>query len=144
MVFKSKEKGKHIVHFHMTSRRPYWCFKTMKRRPCWSPRQILWELNTFLMQTLYFVSINLHRCWSREWKRSFGRFHLRHQQLCIYCDKIKRLHKKRVFKILAGWVWDTNMADVIWWEMAVINKEQTNVTSEILVNKVSWRLFLSF
>ena len=28
--------------------------------------------------------------------------------------------------------------------MAVINKEQTNVTSEILVNKVSWRLFLSF
>ena len=28
--------------------------------------------------------------------------------------------------------------------MAVINKEQTNVTSEILVNKVYWRLFLSF
>ena len=35
--------------FHMTSRRPYWCFKTIKRRPCWCPKPILWELNSFLM-----------------------------------------------------------------------------------------------
>ena len=24
-----------IERFHMTSRRPYWCFKTIKRQPCW-------------------------------------------------------------------------------------------------------------
>ena len=54
----------------MTSRRPYWCPKTMKRRPCWCPKPILWELNSFLMQTLSFVPINLHRCWPREWKHS--------------------------------------------------------------------------
>ena len=28
-----------IECFHMTSRRPYWCPKTMKRRPCWCPNQ---------------------------------------------------------------------------------------------------------
>ena len=54
----------------MTSRRPYWCHKTMKRRPCWCPKPILWELNSFLMQTLSFVPINLHRYWPREWKHS--------------------------------------------------------------------------
>ena len=27
-------------------------------------------LNSFLMQTLSFVPINLHRCWPREWKHS--------------------------------------------------------------------------
>ena len=26
-----------------------WCFKTMKRRPCWCIKKILWELNSFLM-----------------------------------------------------------------------------------------------
>ena len=56
----------------MTSRRPYWCPKTMKRRPCWCPKPILWELKCFLMQTLSFVSINLHRCWPREWKHSIA------------------------------------------------------------------------
>ena len=59
-----------IECFHMTSRRPYWCPKTMKRRPCWCPKPILWEFNSFLMQTLPFVPINLHRCWPREWKHS--------------------------------------------------------------------------
>ena len=54
--------------FHMTSRRPYWCPKTMKRRPCWCPKLVIWELNSFLMQTLSFVPINLHICWPREWK----------------------------------------------------------------------------
>ena len=54
----------------MTSRRPYWCPKTMKRRPCWCPKPVLWELTSFLMQTLSFVPINLHRCWPREWKHS--------------------------------------------------------------------------
>ena len=56
--------------FHMTSRRPCWCPKTMKRRPCWCPKPVLWELNSFLMQTLSFVPINLRRCWPREWKHS--------------------------------------------------------------------------
>ena len=58
--------------FHMMSRRQYWYPKTMKRRPCWCPKQILWELNFFLMQMLSFVSINLHRCWPREWKHSIA------------------------------------------------------------------------
>ena len=31
-----------------------------------SPKPVLWELNSFLMQTLSFVPINLHRCWPRE------------------------------------------------------------------------------
>ena len=41
-----------------------------KRRPCWCPKLVLWELNSFLMQTLSFVVINLLRCWPREWKHS--------------------------------------------------------------------------
>ena len=56
------------IRFHMTSWRPYLCPKTMKRRPCWCPKPVLWELTSFLMQTLSFVRINLHTCWSREWK----------------------------------------------------------------------------
>ena len=59
-----------IECFHMTSRRPHWCPKTKKRRPCWCPKLVLWELNSFLMQTLSFVPINLHRYWPREWKHS--------------------------------------------------------------------------
>ena len=42
-------KGVQIERFHMTSRRPYWCSKTMNRRPCWCTQKILWELNSFLM-----------------------------------------------------------------------------------------------
>ena len=34
------------------------------------PKSVLWELNSFLMQTLSFVPINLHICWPREWKYS--------------------------------------------------------------------------
>ena len=65
-----REWKRSIECFHMTSRRPYWCLKTMKRRSCWCPKPILWELNSFLMQTLSSVPINLHRCWPREWKHS--------------------------------------------------------------------------
>ena len=65
-----------IECFHMTSRRPYWCPKTMKRKPCWCPKPVLWELNSFLMQTLSFVPINLHRCWPREWKHSITRLEI--------------------------------------------------------------------
>ena len=50
--------SKNIECFHMTSRQPYWCPKTMKRRPCWCPKPILWEFNSFLMQTLSVVPIN--------------------------------------------------------------------------------------
>ena len=56
----------------------------MKRRPCWCPKTILWELNSFLMQTLPFVPINLHRCWPHEWKYSIEPFHTRAQQLCKF------------------------------------------------------------
>ena len=61
-----------IECFHMTSRRPYWCPITMKRRPCWCSKPSLRELNSFLMQTLSFVPINLHICWPREWKHSIN------------------------------------------------------------------------
>ena len=64
------ERDVNIECFHMTSRRPYWCPKTIKRRPCWCPKPVLWELNSFLMQTISFVPINLHRCWPGEWKHS--------------------------------------------------------------------------
>ena len=47
----------HITCFHMTSLPPYWCPKTTKRRPCWCPKPVLWELNSFLMQTPSFVPI---------------------------------------------------------------------------------------
>ena len=30
------------------------------------PKPVLWEMNSFLMQTLSFVPINLHSCWPRE------------------------------------------------------------------------------
>ena len=70
-TFRPKSGGFNVIEcFHMTSRRPYWCPKTIKRRPCWCSKPILWELNSFLMQTLSFVSINLHRCWPRELKSS--------------------------------------------------------------------------
>ena len=39
----------------------------MKRRPCLCPKPILWELNSFVMRTLSFVPINLHRFWPREY-----------------------------------------------------------------------------
>ena len=45
----------------------------MKRRPCYCPKPILWELNSFRMQTLSFVPINLHICWARKWKHSLYR-----------------------------------------------------------------------
>ena len=48
------------------------CFQMTSRRPCWCPNPILWEMNSFLMQTLSFVAINLRTCWPREWKRSIN------------------------------------------------------------------------
>ena len=52
-----------IERFHMTSRRPYWCSKTIKRRPYWCSKQILRELDPFLMLRFFFVVIHLHRWW---------------------------------------------------------------------------------
>ena len=72
--YKAIGKMLEIARFHMTSRWPYCCSKTIKRRPCWCSKPILWELNSFLMLTLSFVPINLHRCWPREWKRYSMRF----------------------------------------------------------------------
>ena len=50
-----------IECFHMTSWRPYWF-----------PKPVLRELNSFLVQTLSFVPINLHICYPREWKHSIS------------------------------------------------------------------------
>ena len=85
---------KSIECFHMTSRRPYWCPKTMTRRPCWCPTPILWELNSFLMWTPSFVPINLHRCSPHEWKHSIaqGQFLYLHQlQKILFLINLFRL-----------------------------------------------------
>ena len=42
----------------MTSPRPYWCSKTMKRRPCWCAKKIIWWLNSFLLQSWVVGSID--------------------------------------------------------------------------------------
>ena len=34
--------------------------------------QILRELNSIIMQTLPFVFVEKHACWSREWKPAIG------------------------------------------------------------------------
>ena len=47
MVPSTKTTFVSMECFHMTSRPPYWCPKTMKRRPCWSPKPIFWELELF-------------------------------------------------------------------------------------------------
>ena len=52
------------------------CFHMTSRWPCWCPKPVPWELNSFLMQALSFVTINLHRCWPREWKHSIDLFSL--------------------------------------------------------------------
>ena len=83
----------------MTSRRPYWCPKTMKRRPCWCPKPVLWELNSFLTQTLSFAPINLHICWPRERKHSIWPKEIQANteewttQTAIYCDTVTQMQK---------------------------------------------------
>ena len=59
-----------IECFHLTSRQPYYCSKTMKQQPCWCSKPILWELNSFVMQKLSLGPTNLHRCQPRERKCS--------------------------------------------------------------------------
>lgn len=45
----------------------------MKLQPCWCPKPILYRLlNSFLLEALAFVSINLHGCQPREGKRSIS------------------------------------------------------------------------
>ena len=69
----------------MTSRRPYWFSKTIKRRPCWCAKPVLRELNSFLMKTLSFVPINLHRHRPREWKRWLSiKLNTPHISLCYF------------------------------------------------------------
>ena len=46
---RTKESGEpNIERIHMTSRRPYWCSKTMKRRPYWGSKQSCgsWEFKS--------------------------------------------------------------------------------------------------
>ena len=38
-----------VKRMHITSWQPYWISKTIKRRPCWCTKPILWEFNSFLM-----------------------------------------------------------------------------------------------
>ena len=84
--------------FHMTSRRSYWCLETIKRRPCWCPKPVLWELTFFLIQTLSFVPINLHRCWPL-----YRVFLLTWQAaMQMYWNKWTFLHRKK-FQLQQDW-----------------------------------------
>ena len=87
-----------IECFHMTSRRPYWCPKTMKRRPCWCPKPVLREMNSFLMQMLSFVPKHLHRWWPREWKHSitiWNSFNIYEAlRFMMYSSHIDMIYKK--------------------------------------------------
>ena len=52
----------------MTSRPPDWCPKSMKRRPCWCLKPILWEINPFLLLKLIFAPIILYLIFrTRDW-----------------------------------------------------------------------------
>ena len=53
----------------------------MKRRSCWCPKLVLWEMNSFLMQMISLVPKHLHRCWPREWKHSIGKRNNRKRKL---------------------------------------------------------------
>ena len=72
--------------FYRTLWQPYWCSKTMKRWPCWCTKMILWASDSFLMQTLFFVPINLHRCWSHDLNRSITEHIIRDckNEWCLY------------------------------------------------------------
>ena len=63
---KRETKSREVTRHVKIGRSTIECFLMTSRRPCWCPKTILWELNSFLMQTLPFVPINLHRCWPRE------------------------------------------------------------------------------
>ena len=64
-----------IDGFHLTSRRPYLCPKTMKWRPYLCPKWILWDFSSILIQTFPIVSALQYGRWSREWKPSILRCH---------------------------------------------------------------------
>ena len=72
--------------------------QTLKRRPCWCSKQVLWELNSFLMQTLSFVPINLHRCWPRDWKHPIDS--IRHTFLIIVTGTLQ------AEPLLVDWGWE--------------------------------------
>ena len=129
--------------FHMTSRRPYWCPKTMKRRPCWCPKPILWELNSFLTQMISFVPKHLHRCWPREWKHSillvlecrwvaYLQWHMNVLTKALQPFKVKNT------KIISyeGWMWS------VWWVFR--NSEQNGLVTvaDVRPLEYSWMRFL--
>ena len=61
----------------MTSRRQYWCTKTMKWRPCWCPKPILWEWNFFLLcKNFLFSNRFAYFCRPREGKPSIRGFYI--------------------------------------------------------------------
>ena len=69
----------------MTSRPPYWFSKTMKRRPGWCPKPVLWEMNL----SISFVPTNLHNSWPREWKRFTLGLQRRDKTAMLVVDKIE-------------------------------------------------------
>ena len=94
-----------IVCFHMTPWRPYFC-----------PKPVAWELNSFLMYTLSFVPINLHRCRPREWKHKIDSDDVRKDHLsldnycthlawrCLQTDSGRGTVLSWILSMLCGWI----------------------------------------
>ena len=62
----------------------------MKRRPCWCPKIILWELDSFPMQKRSFVPINSHRRFKKCRNKAF--FHMRCRRTGEIGPKRKIVH----------------------------------------------------
>ena len=56
----------------MTPRRPYWCFKTLKQRPCWCAKKILWRFHSFPTWCLTFSYKNNLVVGRRSWVQGRG------------------------------------------------------------------------
>ena len=66
----SRDWNRSLGRFQMTPHSPYCCPKTLKRRPCWSSKPMLRELNLFWYKTFSFVLMNLHSFWPPKGKPS--------------------------------------------------------------------------
>lgn len=80
-------------------------------RHSWCLRQVRWEFNSFLMETLSFVAINLHFCWPLERKvywgsgsvglKAFLMSHMKNREIQNFAGKMFKIQyfPERIFRI---------------------------------------------
>ena len=79
-----KEGGRHQTRISLVKDGAYYCYCAYVLRI--SRYQILREFNSIIMQTLPFVFVEKHGCWSREWKPAIGLiFHIVMQISHVLC-----------------------------------------------------------